>query len=98
MIRSQALDDYEQVRQGTSPIHANRPPLAALDGGSLMWEESGYRVMRLKRYAGDPYEDELGEHQEYLVGARLEFTCRGRFPLLQRWMKDREDTKIVVEP
>ncbi len=96
MIRSQAINDYELVRQGKSPIHANRPPLAAEDGGSLMWEGSGYRVIRLKRFAGNYAESR--EDQEYLVGAQLEFTCRRRFPILQRWIKDREDSKIVVGP
>ena len=95
MVRSQAINDYEQVRRGKSPIHTSQLyPLE--DGGSDMWEGSGYRVYRLKQYVGDIAESR--EQQEYLVGARLEFTCRGCFPILQRWMKDREESTIVVGP
>ena len=95
-IRSQATRDYELVRSGKSLNRANMRLLALEDGGTVCWEGSCYRVFRLKRYAG--IFRESSEDQEYLVGAQLEFTCRGRFPILQRWMKDREDSKIVVGP
>lgn len=92
-IRSQANKDYELVRSGKSLNRAGMEHLALTDGGTIGWEGSGYRVFRLRR-VGD-YADS-GEDQEVLVGAQLEFTCRWRFPILKRWLKDREDSRIVM--
>lgn len=92
VIRSQANKDYEQVRSGESLNRAGMEHLALTDGGTIGWEVSGYRVLRLMRVGNRA---ESAEDQEILVGAQLEFTCRKRFPFMQRWLKDREDSKTV---
>jgi hypothetical protein len=82
--------------QGGRPQYTDNYPFGVRDGGSLMYSGWGYNVYRLKRLK-EPYSLDRKE-QEYVVGTKLEFTCRRVFPLLESFLEVREDTTVIVGP
>jgi len=94
VIRHRANFDYQLMLQGERPQYAGEEPVPVADGGSLLYFGFGYEVCKLKRWTGGVPPDEV----EYTVGTKLEFTCRRFFPLLESFLKDRQDTKVVVAP
>lgn len=94
-IRARAYRDYEYLRtSGEWPgWRRHRATYPYEDGGSVGHQYFGYELIKIRRLVAYPQPEHVERAGRYPSehGFQLQFTCRAWFPLLQKFMADREE-------